>query len=187
MKIGFTGAGGTGKTTVLNVIAERFPDVPILGSPIRDVYKRWGISEIDQEKMSFDEKLKLQEDIYQTRYAKEIEYGNHFISDRTILDHYCYQQIRCYDAMDQEMFDQKTSEIKENLLSYDLIFYFPITFKQSGDDVRYANPVFQNMIDNFIIASLIKMKIPNLVVPFGTPEQRADYIATQIDSIDDNI
>lgn len=185
MRIGMTGAGGTGKTTVLNILTERYPDIPVLPSPIRSVYARWGINEEDQEKMSFEEKLKLQEDIYQTRFATEDEYGHSFISDRTVLDHFCYQQIRCYAAMTQEMLDQKRKQIKQNMKKYDLICYFPITFTPQGDDIRYGNPVYQNMIDNFIFGEINKLGLSVLTVKAGSPEDRADYIAKFIDAISD--
>jgi len=176
-----TGAGGTGKTTVLNILKERYPTIPVLPSPIRSVYARWGITEEDQEKMSFEDKLKLQEDIYNTRFSTEDNYPAGFISDRTCLDHFCYQQIRCYAAMTQEMIDIKRQQIRDNMNKYDLICYFPITFTPQGDDVRYGNPVFQNMIDNFIYAEIHKLELNVLTVGKGSPEDRAGRIGAYID------
>jgi hypothetical protein len=186
MRIGFTGAGATGKTTTLNVFAEFNPNIPVLPSSNRSVYKKWNLTEEDQEKMTFEEKLRLQEDIYEARFKSEEEYEQSgFVSDRTVLDNFCYQQIRCYDAMDQDMLDEKRVQVKKNMRKYDLICYFPITFRPVGDEIRYANPVFQNMMDNFVFAELHKMDLwdKTITVRTGTPEERAGQISNFVKHI----
>lgn len=187
MRIGFTGAGSTGKTTTLNHLVEHhLSDIPVLPSSNRSVYKKWNLTEVDQENMTFQQKLELQEDIYEARFESEEAYKESgFISDRTVLDNFCYQQIRCYDAMNQEMLDRKRDEIKVNMMKYDLICYFPVTFRPSDDEIRYGNPVFQNMMDNFVFAELHKMNLwdKTLVVKTGTVEERANQIANIVNAI----
>jgi len=185
MKIGFTGAGGTGKTTTLNILSEMYPDIPVLPSNTRSVYNKWNITEVDQETMTFQDKLRLQEDIYAVRVEAENKCDRGFLSDRTILDNFCYQQVRCYEAMDHPMFMEKRKLIKENMRQYDFICYFPITFAPVGDDVRYGNPVFQNLMDNLMFAELHKLDLWKkvLTVGAGSPEDRAHKIMKLVETL----
>tara|TARA_B100000745_G_C20136055_1_gene389399 strand:- start:583 stop:1143 length:561 start_codon:yes stop_codon:yes gene_type:complete len=179
MKIGFTGAGSTGKTTTLNLIKDEV-NVPILPSSTREVFKKWNIKEDQQENMSPEDKLLLQNDIFDMRDRIEIEAGHSFISDRVLLDNFAYSLLRCYLAMGREMVDSKEAQVLENLKTYDLLFYFPITFTPIQDEMRHANYALLKTIDSIIYAFLTKHGFDFITVPAGSPEDRAKYVLSFI-------
>lgn len=179
MKIGFTGAGSTGKTTTLELIKDKL-DIPVLPSTTRQVFEKWGINEDAQETMSSEEKWKLQKDIFENRFNTEFQAGNSFISDRTLLDNYAYCKLRCYLAITEEEEKELKKRVLDNLKTYDAIFYFPMTFKPVPDELRQANYTFLTVIDSIIFSFLSRDYGDGYIVPKGTPEFRAEYVLEQI-------
>jgi adenylate kinase family enzyme len=89
MKVAFTGAGGTGKTTMASWLAEQY-NIPYVGSVGREAFKQMGIeSEAAQETMSEQKLLELQWLIFKLLQAKRTQYP-HFVTDRLIIDNYVY-------------------------------------------------------------------------------------------------
>lgn len=178
MKIGFTGAGGTGKTTALALITPTL-GLPILPSPARAVFARWGITEADQEAMTVEDKIKLQTEIYEARLQQE-ETIPHFISDRTLLDNYSYHLFRCYQGISDEDLATYRDRTVANMKTYDLVFYFPLLSNVEADGFRYSNISYQTMIDSMVFSFLTKNKIPYLEVIDGDAATKSAWIKQQI-------
>jgi len=89
MRIGFVGVGGTGKTTTLQSVNESL-ELPVLASVARLVWKDFGITEKDMiDNRDYEFALRVQRAIFDKRLKAEAEMDD-FISDRTLLDTYCY-------------------------------------------------------------------------------------------------
>ena len=181
-RIGFTGAGGTGKTTVLNALDrnEFVKSLPRLSSPTRLVYARWGITEADQLHMTGDEKLRLQMEIFEERVRAEDNVGETFLSDRTLLDNYAYCLFRNYEMIDRHSLDMLESQVRANLKLYTHIFYFPILFDPPSDGFRQTGYAYNRMIDSIIHAFLSRNGVAAYTVPMGSPEERAHFILSRI-------
>src|SRR5712664_1281602 len=96
MKIGFCGPGASGKSSLLDYLTEnKIVDCKKLPSVSRSVFARWGWNEEDQGIKPLSEVYLLQQDLFNERLKSEAEAGNCFISDRTLLDSFCYMLYRC--------------------------------------------------------------------------------------------
>lgn len=152
MRIGFTGTGGTGKTTVLRLISDRLEQAHGIGalpSVTRSVFERFGLTESDQESMDPFQRLELQLAIMDARRKAESEAGG-FVSDRTLADSVAYMLVRCYQSMDAEMLESVLDELSQNLASYDLIVYFPIEFVPEPDGVRQDGEAYRYLHDSVL-------------------------------------
>jgi hypothetical protein len=143
------------------------------------VFARWGINEVDQENMTVEDRIRLQDEIYQARFQQEQETPE-FISDRTLLDNFAYHIARCYAGLSDPDFTACRDRTIENLKTYDLIFYFPLLPVIEVDGMRFSNLSYQTMIDGLIFSFLEKNNIPYLRVPDGTAEEKAGYILESI-------
>lgn len=181
-RIGFTGTGGTGKSTVLNLIkddAETELGTKLLPSVARKVFAEFDANESDQDSWSPHKKLDLQLAIIRARMDAESETGS-FISDRTMIDHFAYTVFRCYDSVSDEVFDSLMKDVKDNLANYDFVFYFPIHFVPPSDGMRQDGEAYRYAIDSIIRAALTDLGVSYLTVPAGTPEERAEYVRNHI-------
>lgn len=153
MKVGFTGSGGTGKSTVLKAIlpklVEMDPSIEYLPSVARTVFSRHGVVEADQENWSPKELYSFQKEILDLRLEKEREHPN-FISDRTMIDHVAYTMFRCYEGIPDDEFASLMALLEENINQYDIIFYFPILFTPPPDGLRQGGEAYRSAIDLII-------------------------------------
>lgn len=181
VKIGLTGAGGTGKTTVMRLVAKAL-GVPELPSVVRGVFEDFGVKhEAEQLAWQTERKWQLQRAIFDRRLKVESEYPNGFISDRTILDHLMYCYIRAAEAVSDATALDLESMVVENLRSYDVLVFFPAgQFVPSDDGFRQEGLAYQMLQDCFLRGFLDRHRIRHLQVEPGTPEQRARHVVKQI-------
>lgn len=183
MRIGFTGAGGTGKSTTLAIVVRMLEafgmGVPVLGSVTRSVFQRRGLTEADQESMSPEDRLNLQMEIFSERRAAEKAIGGAFISDRTLVDHFAYCLFRNYAVIGDVDHTALLDEAVESAASYDALFYFPISFTPPADGLRQAGVAYNYCIDA-IISKVIDGVDGVMRVPDGTPLQRATAVFERI-------
>ena len=177
MRIGFTGTGGTGKTTTLNLIKDKV-GAPVLGSVTRRVYERLGVTEADQENMTDEGKLSLQMEILKERKLEELEFSGGFISDRTMIDHFAYALSRNQSVVTNEMLDELTDMLALNVSNYDIIFYFPISYFTPEDDgLRQQQESYRTVVDSIIFKMCHTLPIKEFItVKPGTPEERAKFV-----------
>jgi hypothetical protein len=149
MKIGMSGTGGVGKTTVLKAILESYPDLKIPVSSAREIFKERGITEAAQRTMNAEQLMELQEAITAHWWKQQQELGLHSIWDRTMLDHYAYSVVRNHQAADRDWLLRKESQVQENLRSYSHFFFFPQprTWEPAPDPVRDPAPATRKLVD----------------------------------------
>jgi len=134
MRIGISGAGSTGKTTVMRMVAEKL-NMPMLPSVVRGVFARHGLNEKDQLNMLPSEAWELQHEIFEARIAAEHATPS-FISDRTLVDHMAYCLFRASGAIPDEASDVYMEIMRDSVKAYDAIFFLRplnvITTKEDG-------------------------------------------------------
>jgi hypothetical protein len=180
LRIGFTGAGGTGKTTTAKYISEKL-NLPTFPSASRQVYEAEGLTEDKVLAMSGEERLELQTRIFAKKL--ELDQAHEFVTDRTILDHFAYCLAYCAPYMTNELFNKYEAMTRTHLLgAYTHIFYFPWgVWQAEGDGVRQDLQSWQSQIDALIVGYLARW-VPNIhVVPQDTgADSRNMFVLTKL-------
>lgn len=181
MKIGFVGAGGTGKSTTAKLLAERLK-LPLIESPSRGVFKKHGVTTEDaQNAMTAEQRYALQEDIFKAidQQASTIHEG---VFERTPLDNFYYLLFRCHDSVKLENIKFMAQRTVEGLLSYHKVVYFPIywNWPDIGDGMRTSHPAPRILCDYFVRGFLVKNNIQYLAMQDYSPDNRVDYIRRQM-------
>ena len=166
LRVGFTGAGGTGKTTSALFIANEF-GIPVSKSASRIIYEAKEISEEDvRTTYSNEQKWELQKEILNIKI--ENDRGYTYVADRTVLDHYAYGLSYCSGFLNNDQFTW-FDEIIHNLMlsTYSHIFYFPWGFwtPDKSDGIRQDRMSWQSQIDAIIVGYLHRWGIPAIIVP----------------------
>lgn len=181
MKIAFTGAGGTGKTTLATYISEKW-GVPYVGSVARAVAKQLGVeSEAQQNSMTPEALLHFQQSVYYTRKSGLLEVPA-FVTDRLALDNYVYGLRRCGAALTDEVRTEWEKGAIEDLYAMDLVFYCPMgLFATANDGMRQTDVAHQYLIDSAIYGLLCKHAFDRqsghvYVVNMADLERRKKYV-----------
>lgn len=168
LKVGCIGAGGTGKTTVINLLKED-PEIKEEFHPsvVRRVYEKMGIqNELQQFEMTPRELWELQEAILMEKLGLDGAYKTGLF-DRTPIDHAMYALWRCGNHMtdyDCEWLENVTRAYMEN---YDLLFFFPVydwpreaaedQFRQTNFAYRLSSDVIMRGLINKYNLRVYKM------------------------------
>jgi len=181
MKIAFTGAGGTGKTTLAEYAAKKW-GVPFLTNVAREVMKEMGVeNETAQNNMSPEALLELQYSIFRA-LKKRRESEPKFITDRLILDNYVYALRRCGHAMGEDVRQEWEKAAIEDLYRMDLVFYCPAgLFPLKADGMRQADVAHQYLIDSALYGLLCKHAFDRqcghvYVINMADPQRRRAYV-----------
>lgn len=167
-KIILTGAHGTGKTTILNMLKES--GVPIVTEVVRSLNREKGI------KINEIGDAEGQMAIFQA-YCEKLT-GDAYISDRGLTDVIAYtkflvDQGKIPASVLEDQLAQLNKRMEED--SDVFYFYFPIEFKIEDDNVRSTDPKFQQCIDENIKWVMDEVGIIYFPVS-GTPEERLKQI-----------
>jgi len=174
MKIGFIGVGGTGKTTTIRQLGDL--GLPVLESVSRAVFKEWGWKEEDQRSAPPEMVWKFQKTIFDRKLLQEAGV-EHFLSDRTLLDHLTYCFLRAGRAVPEGAAREMLDLTRNNLTTYDFLFFFPNGLFDPGDDgMRDRDYVYGVLADATMRGLLNRFGQSCLTVPMGTVEERADFI-----------
>jgi nicotinamide riboside kinase len=158
MKIALSGAHGTGKTTIFNMLKELFPAYEFIEEIVRTMCKKKGITHSTQ----IDKKL--QTEIHK-QYCEILLAEDNFISDRAISDTLSYMEL--YHGLESKKAENISKELMKE---YDLILYFPIEFAISDDGFRFTGKESQRSMD-FLVKKHCKFA-RNVVTVCGTIEER---------------
>lgn len=182
VRIGFTGAGGTGKSTLAQYISEKW-GLPFHPSVSRQVFKEMGIEcEADQNGASPALLYKLQMKIFQ-RKCEQDKNVRHGVLDRTLLDHFVYSCFRCFEILTAEEVNALEQLVIENLTQYNAIFYCPFgQFTPPPDGMRDTRPAYHNIIDLAVRGFLQKHPINTLIytVDFALLNSRKAFIDSAV-------
>lgn len=188
MKLAFTGAGGTGKTTLAQYASEKW-GVPFLTNVAREVMKQKGIAnETAQNDMTPEALLDLQYSIFQALKTRR-ESEPAFVTDRLLLDNYVYALRRCGPAMSEELRKTWEAAAIEDLYRMDLVFYTPAgLFPLQADGMRQADVAHQYLVDSAIYGLLSKHAFDRMcghvyVVNMADQKRRQAYIDALISEV----
>jgi predicted ATPase len=179
MKIVACGAGGTGKTSTMIGIAH---ELGMLFSPSvsRSVFARWGLKESDQSSLTPEQQLQLQEEIFYAKLSVDT-ITESFVSDRSILDSYVYGLIRGYSMVSKQQLLKWETEVRNLLLYYDFVFYFPISsFLAQEDDFRQQGYGYAVLYDSVLYSQLIRFGVMCHTVPAGDVMDRRMFVLDKI-------
>lgn len=179
--IGFTGAGGTGKTTTAKWIAENL-SIPFLPSASRVVYEEQSLTEDLVNTWDADKKWELQRNIFDKKIEQDDTTGS-FVADRTLLDHWAYCLMYCALDLDKKTFSTMENTVRKHMLStYTNILYFPWGYWEGeSDGVRQDNPAWQSAIDAILVGYCIRWRLPVVEVPQTKgPEIRHEFIKNNL-------
>ena len=175
MRIAFTGAHGTGKSTLATPLAREL-DLPELGTPGRWLKAR-GIA------VNKDAGVDTQAIAWFLQYQFEHEHDS-WITSRSMLDILAYAAVpaaeRDLTVVEQTLLDQMTLATRDHLLAghYDLLIYTPPRIPLVADEVRIADDQFQADTDAFILARLTEWNTPHLLVDVTDPDAYATIQAS---------
>lgn len=185
-RVVFTGAHGTGKTTVLKMLeSEGYNTISGFSRQLRE--------ELGQPTELVD-KILFQTELYK-RYREVLISKETYISDRSLICVDAYTNMILLeneiilDRDSEDMLTQKLSELSIQMGTLTTLFhfqekdvkivYFPIEFALEDDGVRPIEPEFQRKIDRWIFDYLSFMNLPFLTV-YGSPEERLAQIKQYI-------
>lgn len=168
-KICFTGAQGTGKTTILQEMKDM--DYPVITEVVRKLRKSHGIS-INTNGNNDSQTL-----IFQT-YLKAFQESEGFVSDRGLTDVLAYTMDGVRDgSVGLELMEEQMKTLHDFTQSHPEVayVYFPIEFPVVDDGVRSLDEEYRARISENIRIILETLHIPYLEV-HGSPRERLDQI-----------
>lgn len=172
MKYHFTGAQGTGKTTLLNEARHYYPGFTFITEVVRNLSKTKNIkiNELGNETSQM---------IIFNTYLESLLTQTEYISDRSLIDVISYTRYLAVNNLDFDINILNVQEIlldfivKRNLLGF--IFYVPIEFPLVEDGIRSNNENFRREVDVNIRYYLERFKIPYVVMS-GSKEERSKIL-----------
>lgn len=201
MKIGFVGAGGTGKTSTATILAPKL-NLSQMKSASRIVYEARELTEEKVFAMNPHEKWQLQHNIFNTKIDAD-DLTPAFVADRTLLDHWAYCLLYCATNIKNEEFVRLEALVRKHMFAtYSRIYYFPHGFWHAkGDGVRQDNIAWQSAVDAILVGHILKWKLPVVEVPQAQgnedgnwdklseagPEFRANFIIEDLQRLSEQV
>jgi len=161
MKIAFTGAHCTGKTTLLKDIEEMFVDkfkVHSVTEVARKIIEKGYPLNMDATVDSYIHYINDQ----LNAENEQMQGCDVFISDRTLLDPVAYAMVN--SKLPRPYISEYFIDMMKNVWllekdRYDLYIYFPIEFALEYDGVRPSDEMYRRDIDNMILSLLEQFQI----------------------------
>ena len=182
LKVAFTGAHGTGKTTLIRRL---LPKISFLGrvrscrEAPRLIINQIGDNDFFQRSNNTPVRQML---IFLEHLVEERRQGQNtdaLIIDRTLVDHLSYTSVLFPEIETSSEFRVCKNIAFESLGEYDLLFKLPIEFPVVGDGIREADPEFQKKIDQ-AINRFLKEAGAKVSVLRGNVEKRVFTAQNQI-------
>lgn len=177
MKVSFTGAQSTGKTTLLNKCKEVYKDYSFVDEVTRHVKKSYGVV-INEDGGDATQLYILSEHI-----KNHLRSDENLILDRCILDGFIYTKYLFWNQkVGSDVMSAYTSIFPCLYNMLDIVFYTdPSDVKLVDDGERSIDINFRNDIidtfDKFIKSKILPLSETNKIVTLsGTVEQRMETI-----------
>ncbi|AXH66845.1 thymidylate kinase [Streptomyces phage StarPlatinum] len=189
IKIGMTGAQGTGKTSMAQAMAQSpaFKDFVLVPSTARQI-KDYGYP-INREATELSQilvpVLRMVDEWETMTSPQNTLYKQGIISDRTLIDSlaYTYYQNE-YVWENGALIENVTRRLTEmHMQSYHFVLYFPVYWEAEEDGVRDADESYRNRIDDYVIQSLEMLNVPYLTVPDVSPEERVEWFIGEVQEL----
>lgn len=180
MKISFTGAQSTGKTTLLNLCKDEYPDFTYVDEITRRIKRDKGV-EINNTAGDYDDtQIEIIKDHI---HNVNIECNNTLILDRCIYDGFVYTKyLNEQGLVSDEVFNLAHCAYKQYKSAYDIIFYTdPDDVKLVDDGVRSTDIDFRNRIIEIYNEFGVEFDL-NVIKISGTVEQRWNKINKFLDN-----
>ena len=175
MKIAFTGASSTGKTSLARALQEKILNLEYITVDARKIIDSLKYSNIDD--LNHEEFLYFQKKWLDQKKNQEKK-NSFFITDRTYIDSIAYMKNR--DINDEILFDSCLKNMRE----YDLIFYLPLGRIPFDDDGYRSNNEDENKNVDVIIQRLLSdNKILNYRINMSDFDKSLDYVLSIIGDI----
>lgn len=179
LKVGFVGAGGTGKTSVANLLKhDEEVEEQFRPSVVRGVYKQQAVpDEAAQLNMSSERLWYLQREILAAKCVQDAQYPNG-IFDRTPIDHMAYCLYRCGSHISNEDYETVENLVRMYTARYDLIFFFPIyNWGDTNEDgFRQSNTAYRVVTSTLMLGLLHAFNIKYIALDDCSPTDRVEYI-----------
>lgn len=174
MRIGMSGTGGVGKSTVLEAIKLKYPHLKQPLSSAREVFKRRGIGETSQRHMTPEALIALQEEI-STHWLHQFQtIEGDSVWDRTFVDHYAYGLVRNHQYATKTWIKNRKEITLNTLSQLTHFFFFPIpqTWEPPLDSIRDPAPGTRLLVHHTMDSFLISEGIAHYRVPTDEPKEK---------------
>lgn len=180
MRIGFTGAQGTGKTTLLRAVQNSGMNFKVVPSTAREALKAGFKVNRDADTLSqlvtTVSRVALEDSLYRQH--------NKTLSDRTPLDSlaYTFYQMSKVWTEEPNMYYWNISAglVVEHMYKYDYVFYFPPYWAPKEDGVRDGDVQYQTDIDQIILDLMKDFEIDHYIMPKGSTEERLAFLTNVV-------
>ncbi|MBI4095637.1 MAG: AAA family ATPase [DPANN group archaeon] len=177
LKVGITGAHGTGKTSLAHSLVGHLKELGFNAGYIREFVRDCPLP-VGTEK---ENSAAAQTWILCRQLIEELEAVHKYdilVCDRTVIDNYAYflWNLRAGRLADSGL-QKIAAEIFENWAhSYDIIFKLPITVPLSADGFRSTDIEWQKEIDKIISEVLSDKNIKHHIIKIASNTVRVDEI-----------
>ena len=183
----FTGAQGTGKTTILNEVVSEYKDMEVITNVVRNLYNKGDI------KINKKGNGKTQQLIYDTLKHKCIDYlynscyedfNTGCICDRSLVDVVAYTKY-LYERgkASKSSYEEQLKDLKEWVIYHRhgcKYIYIPIEFPAVVDGVRDIDEEYRKEIDENIKWLLRECNIDYYILE-GSVEERVEMMKNIIE------
>ena len=192
LKIGFTGAGGTGKGTLMRRIHEQEPWIKIISSPMQFIGKNIDEESSNYKNMLYYDRIKMQyASVFSQMNAERIMKENDmsFMSERSVLDFIPYMYELCQSYKEEEEYKRYENIIINYLKNkpYDMLVYLPIEFEPKDIETsswKERNSSDRKRTDLIINEWLAKLKKnTNIIKVKGSIEERVISVSDKVKEI----
>ena len=172
-KIMFTGAQGTGKTTLIYSTMESYENTPVSINGIRDLIKKYKLDHSENSNETTQTKIF-------NYYKKLVRDNKTLVCDRSLIDVFAYTlSLYKHFKVSEDYFKKQERAfakfVKENK---DITYcYFPIEFKVVNDGVRSIDEEYRTEIDTNIKAILKTYNIDYIEIS-GSMDDRKNILYT---------
>lgn len=178
MRVIFTGAGGTGKTTMAEYVSDRYA-VRLIESSSRTVQKEFGLEKEDDQLMLSTVELTALQNAITDRYWSSIEGVESYVSDRTILDHFTYRVMKGWNLITEDELAEYEAMIEEQFTFAHLVVYAPTgLFDPPADNFRTESVVQRDLFDRLIVGTIdrLRNRINLLQMGIADPKAREQHL-----------